>query len=185
MLKLSSLLFLLFLVGCSSKIRVYDQFNPDYDFVANKEFTWFPDSLKLPEIAFYYNPSISTKMKEIIASHMVSRGYTIASSSNSLLFHHYIIISSPPPSLPYTVDEGREKITHKDPASKRSVTFILYLVDPGIGEVVWKACTMRELASATYMDEEETAARINELMNELVSAIFMHYPIDPIPPISN
>lgn len=173
------LLFILVLFGsCSQRIRIYAEYSSEYDFDTNKQFSWHTDSIPIPGVSFFSNPTTDHKMQEIILGQMESRGYSHSNMPNSLIFHHNILISQPKPS--YEEDILAESVNPSvaRPA-KTPATFILYLVDPSSGKVVWKACTMQELQNSTLLSEEETIAQINGLLEDLIPAIFRHYPIDP------
>lgn len=178
MAKTVPLFFLLLLGSCSQKNPIFTQFSSEYDFNSNKLFSWYNDTVPLTGINFVSTPAIDLKTKEVIYGEMYLRGYNRSNQPGSLIFHHYIIINHT--KVSDRTEAGESSNSFLFLSGKISATFILYLVDPRSGQVIWRACTIQELQRSSQNPEEEIALQINALLEVVIPKIFTHFPLDPL-----
>ena len=177
--KLILFLVLVLLAGCSKKVRVYAEENPEYDFLSNREFRWYSSAERMSGFDFFSSPSTDEKMKEVISGQLSSRGYRFSDNENSLVIHHYLLLSGKQTTRHAYSGTGNSGDTQAVPPEKISGVFILYFVDQSSGRVVWRACTMYQLQNPALVPEEETTLNANALLEELIPAVFSRYPILP------
>lgn len=173
------LLFILLILGsCSRKTQVHSQANSEYDFNSNKLFSWYTDRTPVTGVNFISTPAIDLKVKGAIFREMYLRGYNFSNRPGSLIFHHNITINRPTVADPAETGESSNAFLFH--SSKISATFILYLVDPGTNQIVWRACTIQDLQSTGQNPSEEIASQIDALLEVVIPRIFVHFPVDPL-----
>lgn len=164
--------------GCTNKIRVYSQFNPEYDFYADRSFSWYPSLEPIMDVPYFFDSATDQKMKEMISMKLESRGYALSQIPSSQIFHHYSVLSMTN-STTQSFPKAEPSNTPNIPPAEIQAIIILYLVNQKTNRIVWQGCTMNEIRNPVLTDPEETLSENIKLLEDLIPRIFDYFPVAP------
>jgi hypothetical protein len=161
------------LAGCSPQIRVFSDFDPDYDLWTYKTFDWGQKvDIEAGKNPLQYNELNDKRIKAAVQQQMVSRGYELTSNSPDLALHYHIIVDdqSVVSTEPYGYRYGQYWMRMQtDVYSYKEGTLILDLMDKKTNNLIWRGWAV---SAIDQIDPE----KVDELIKTAVARIFKKFP---------
>jgi hypothetical protein len=161
------------LTGCSPKIRVFSDYDPDYNLWAYKTFDW-GQKVKIEEgkNPLHYNELNDKRIKAAVEEQMTLLGYQLNSENPDLIVHYHIIIENKSTVVtePYGYTYGpywTRMNTNTD--VYREGTLIIDLMDKKTQHLIWRGWAAVEI-------EGINPKKIDALIKTAVFKIFQKYP---------
>lgn len=170
------LLLIAIVAGCSPQIRVFSDYDPDYDLWTYKTFDWGQKiNIEEGKNPLHYNELNDKRIKAAVHEQMNTRGYQLANEAPDLILHYHIIVDdqSVVTTEPYGYRYGPYWMRmHTNVYSYREGTLILDLMDSKKKNLIWRGWAVMEI---DQIDPEE----VDDLIKTTVAKIFKKYPKAP------
>lgn len=161
------------LAGCSQQVRVYSDYDPDYDLSTYKTFDWGQKiNIEEGRNPLHYNELNDKRIKSAVEEEMSLRGYELTSENPDLILHYHIIVENQ--SVVATEPHGY----HYSPYwmrletniySYKEGTLILDLMDKKTSNLIWRGW-------AVAVVDQVDPKKVGQLISTAVSQIFKTYP---------
>jgi hypothetical protein len=161
------------LTGCGPQIRVFSDFDPDYDLSAYKTFDW-GQKVKIEEgrNPLYYNELNDKRIKAVVLEQMTARGYHLTSDNPDLIFHYHIIIDdqSVVATEPYGYNYGTYWTQMQTNVfTYQQGTLILDLMERKSQNLIWRGWAVTDLGQIK-------PDQVSDIIKTTVARIFKNYP---------
>jgi hypothetical protein len=164
------------LTGCSPQIRVYSDYDPDYDLWMYRTFDWGQrENIEESKNPLHYNELNDKRIKSAVQEQMTLRGYELSSEKPDLILHYHIVVDdqSVVTTEPYGYRYGPYWMRmHTNVYSYREGTLILDLMDKKTNNLIWRGWAVSAIDQIDPKD-------VDELIKTAVSRIFKKYPKAP------
>lgn len=161
------------LKGCSPQIRVYSDYDPDYDLWVYKTFDWGQKAdIEKGKNPLHYNELNDKRIKTAVQEQMVMRGYRLAAENPDLFLHYHIIVDdqSVVTTEPYGYRYGSYWMRMQTNIySYREGTLILDLMDKKTNNLVWRGWAVSAI-------DDVNPEKVDELIKMAVTRIFKKFP---------
>ncbi|MEO5603847.1 MAG: DUF4136 domain-containing protein [Cyclobacteriaceae bacterium] len=161
------------LAECSPQIRVFSDYDPDYDVWTYKTFDWGQTvNIEAGKNPLHYNELNDKRIKEAVRQQMTSRGYELTSDNPDLILHYHIIvdnqsvITTEPYGYRYSPYWMR---TQTNVYSYREGTLILDLMDKKTNNLIWRGWAVSAI-------DEVDPEKVDDLIKTAISRIFKKFP---------
>jgi hypothetical protein len=161
------------LTGCSPKIRVFSDSDPEYNLSAYKTFDWGQKvDIEEGRNPLHYNELNDKRIKAAVLSEMTALGYKLTPDNPDLIVHYHIIIddqsvvATDPYGYyygPYWTNMQTNVFTY------RQGTLILDLMEKKSQNLIWRGWAVTDI-------EQITPERVSEIIKTSVAKIFDKYP---------
>ena len=174
MYKISIVATLIIIGGCSSEIRTYSDYDPDYDLKTYTTFTWKQiENIELGRNPLYYNELNDKRIKSAVQKELISKGYTLSDNKSDFVVHYHIIVDD---QSIVTTDPHEEFYspywTHlrTSISQYREGTLIIDVMDPQDSNLIWRG------RAVSAIKEVHTPGQIDQLIKTTVAKIFRKFP---------
>ena len=165
---------ILWLTACSPVIRVYTDYEPDYDLWQYGTYNW----IQIPNIEsgnnpFYYNEFNDKKIKSAVKEQLTSRGYQLTEDKPDLTFHYHIIVENKLTVVSRSCDNPYPPFwvsMHTSAYPYKEGTLILDLTDTKTNQLVWRGWAISAL------DVLNTPDQIDHLIKTAVRKMLVKFP---------
>lgn len=166
---------LLFIIGgCSPEIRVYSDYDPDYDLKKYTTFNWIQtENVELGNNPLYYNELNDKRIKSAVQDQLIRKGYALSALKPDLILHYHIIVDDQ--SIVTTDPHGyfyspywmhlQTNVSHY-----REGTLIIDIMDPKNNYLIWRGWAASAIEGVYTPDE------IDQLIKTAVIKIFRRFP---------
>jgi hypothetical protein len=172
--KLIIIIALLALPGCRSEMRVYSDYDPEYDLRKYHTFNWSQNiNVELGKNPLQYNELNDKRIKSAVQEQMIRRGYVSSTDKPDLVLHYHIIIddqsivTTDPHGYfysPYWMDLRTNVYEY------REGTLIIDVMDPKTNNLIWRGW------AASALQETYSPDQIEGLIKTAVAKIFRKFP---------
>jgi hypothetical protein len=164
------------IAGCSPQIRVFSDYDPDYDLSAYKTFDWGQKvNIEEGKNPLHYNELNDKRIKAAVHNQLSARGYQLTSESPDLVLHYHIVVDdqSVVTTEPFGYRYGPYWMRmNTNIHSYREGTLILDLMDSKTHNLIWRGWAVMEVSG---IDPE----KVDGLIKTTVAKIFKKYPKAP------
>lgn len=161
------------LAGCSPQIRVFSDYDPDYDLWTYTTFDWGQKvNIEEGKNPLHYNELNDKRIKAAVQEQMTLRGYKLTSEAPDLILHYHIIVDnqSVVTTEPYGYRYGPYWMRmNTNVYSYREGTLILDLMDKKTQNLIWRGWAVTEING---IDPE----KVDGLIKTAVFKIFKKFP---------
>lgn len=161
------------LAGCSPQIRVYSDYDPDFDLWMYKTFDW-GQKIKIEEgkNPLHYNELTDKRIKSAILEQMTGRGYRLTNSNPDLILHYHIIVDDK--SIISTAPNGYQYSPawmgmQTNVYLYKEGTLIIDLMERTTNNLIWRGWAV------SAVDQVDPEA-VDDLIKTAVIRIFKKYP---------
>ena len=85
--------FLILLMSCSNELRVYSDWDRDYDINKFKTYAWASKTdMESKNNPLYYNELTDKRIKNIINTQLPPKGLALASENADIIVHYHIVV---------------------------------------------------------------------------------------------
>lgn len=170
-----SIAAILFIVGsCSPEIRIYSDYDPDYDLKKYTTFTWKQiENIELGNNPLYYNELNDKRIKSAVQGELITKGYTQSNDKADFVVHYHIIVDD---QSIVTTDPHEEFYspywTHlrTNISQFREGTLVIDVMDPKNHNLIWRGW------GVSAIKEVYTPDQIDHLIKPTVTKIFKRFP---------
>jgi hypothetical protein len=165
---------LLLIGGCSPEIRVYSDYDPDYDLKKYTSFGWIQtENIELGNNPLYYNELNDKRIKSAVQAQLISKGYTVSKDNPDLVVHYHIIVDDQ--SIVTTDPHGYFYTPYwlhlrTNVQQYREGTLIIDIMDSKNNYLIWRGW------AASAIEGTYTPERIDHLIKTAVTKIFRRFP---------
>lgn len=164
------------LAGCSPEIRVYSDYDPDYDLTKYSTFNWMQKSnIESGNNPLYYNELNDKRIKSAVLQQLLSKGYVLSEEPDLVLHYHIIvddqsIVTTDPHDYFYSPYWMHLRTSVRQ---YREGTLIIDLMDSKTNNLVWRGW------AASALEGVYTPEQIDHLIKTAVAKIFKKFPKKP------
>lgn len=165
------------ITGCSNRLSVHTDTDPDYDLWSYKTFDWGRKvNIEDPDNPIYYNELNDKRIKTAVLKEMTERGYFISEDNPDLLVHYHIIVEDQSTIIPdrfdymygpYWTGMNGNLYTYK------LGTLIIDIMDTDDKHLIWRGW------AEAFVDRETTPRQVNKLIKEAIDKMFKKFPRRP------
>ncbi len=166
--------FLYLMTGCSSKIQVFTDYDPDYDLWNYSTFDWTQKTnIEAGKDPIYYNELNDKRVKTAVMQQLTNRGYIFTDIEPQLMVHYHIIVDEKASVM-------REQAGfYNDPywfcmqtsmPQYKEGTLILDLMDVQTKKLIWRGWAV------SVINIGSSPEHIELLIEKAVTKIFNRFP---------
>lgn len=169
---LATITLLILVAGCSNKMQVFTDHDPDYKLDNFKTFDWgFKANIDTGNNTTPHNELTDKRIKSAILHALTSRGYAYTHEEPDRVVHYHVIVDAQSvvtlePNGFYGAYRSRLR---PHVYSYREGTLIIDLMDSQTGNLIWRG-------SATAVIDTMTSEQAEEAINHAVAKIFRKFP---------
>ena len=161
------------LSGCNPQIKVYSDYDPDYDLWTYKTFDWGEKvDIEKGKNPLHYNELNDKRIKLAVEEQMNMRGYLRSQENPDLILHYHIIIEDQTAVVtePYGYQYGSYWIqAQTNIYPYKQGTLILDLMDKKTNNLIWRGWAVSAIDN---VDPE----KVDKLISVTVAKIFRKFP---------
>lgn len=164
------------LTGCSPQIRVYSDYDPDYDLWAYSTFDWGQKvNIEEGRNPLHYNELNDKRIKLAVQEQMAAHGYQLTCDTPELIMHYHIIVDDQ--SVVTTEPLGYRygpywTSMNTNVYSYLEGTLILDLMDTKTKNLVWRGWAVTPI-------DNVNPEKVEPLIKAAVEKIFRNFPDRP------
>ncbi len=162
------------IAGCRSEIRVYSDYDREYNLKKYRTFNWSQNiNVELGKHPLQYNELSDKRMKSAVQEQMVRRGYVSSTDKPDLVIHYHIIIDdlSIVTTDPHGYFYGPYWMHLRTNVYKyKEGTLIIDLMDPKTNNLIWRGW------AASALPESYSPDQLEGLIKTAVAKIFRKFP---------
>ena len=161
------------LSACAPQIRVYSDYDPDYDLWTYKTFDWGQKiDIEKGKNPLHYNELNDKRIKSAVEQQMNLRGYVLTAENPDLIAHYHIIVADQ--SVLATEPYGYQYSSYWTQAqvnvyAYREGTLIIDLMDRKTNNLIWRGW-------AVSVIDKVDPEKVEDLIKESVTKIFGTFP---------
>ena len=161
-------------VGCSERITVHTDYDPDYDLWIYKTFDWGQKvNIEEGRNPLHYNELNDKRIKSAVQKQLSRRGYKLVAENPDLILHYHIIVKDQSVLItePFGYSYGPYWTrTNTNIYSYKEGTLILDLMEKKTNHLMWRGWAV------TDVKESYSPKEVEALMEVVVSRIFRRFP---------
>lgn len=168
------IVFSAFIIGCSNRLSVHTDTDPDYDLWSYKSFDWGRKvNIEDLDNPLYYNELNDKRIKTAVLKEMAERGYALSENHPDLLVHYHVIVEDQSMIVtdkfdysygPYWTGMNGNLYTYK------LGTLIIDIMDTDDKHLIWRGW------AKAFVDEETSARQVNKLIKKAIDKMFRKFP---------
>lgn len=171
--KITILALLLIIGGCSPQIRVYSDYDPQYNLGKYATFNWQQKTnIESGNNPLYYNELNDKRIKAAVQEELTSKGYVLTEEKSDLVLHYHIIIDDQ--SIVTTDPHGYYSPYWMNMQTNiyqyREGTLIIDLMEPKTNNLVWRGWAV------SAIDAVYTPDQTDHLIKIAIGKIFRKFP---------
>lgn len=173
---LASITILAILAGCSPQIRVFSDYDPDYDLWTYSTFDWGQKvNIEQGKNPLHYNELNDKRIKLAVQEQMAAHGYRLTCDNPDLILHYHIIVDHQSvvttEPLGYRYGDYWTRM-NTNVYSYREGTLILDLMDTKTDHLVWRGWAVTTI-------DNVNPEKVEPLVKAAVEKIFRKFPDRP------
>jgi hypothetical protein len=165
---------LVIITGCSPEIRVYSDYDPDYDLKKYATFNWIQiTNIESGNNPLHYNELNDKRIKLAVQEQLIGRGYALSKENPDLVLHYHIIVDDQ--SIVTTDPHGYFYSPYwmhlrTNVYQYREGTLIIDLMESKTNNLIWRGW------AGSALEGVYTSDQIDALIKRAVDKIFKKFP---------